>query len=150
MAREGDEMPGLVGIVSLIPAMRAAIKHRDWYEVDDCVNASGTVAISRVNLGIINKEKQPYSARGGRVKVFLHGEICNDEVADSGPLEFIYRQYEENDGRAMYFGPEMKSLLLVPALKRKLNLAAVADFSANGHFTREHTLFALNSIYREA
>jgi asparagine synthetase B (glutamine-hydrolysing) len=189
MAREGDEMPGLVGIVSLnggkidlslMPAMRDAIRHRDWYDVDDYVNARGTVAISRVNLGIINQEKQPYSARGGGVKVFLHGEICNDEVADSDPLEFIYRQYEKkgvhfasflngsfvivivdetedivliandrtaakplftfNDGQAMYFGPEMKSLLLVPALERKLNLAAVADFLTNGHFTTEHTL----------
>ncbi|MDY6876432.1 MAG: asparagine synthase-related protein [Chloroflexota bacterium] len=182
-------MPGLVGIVSingdkinprLMPAMRDAIKHRDWYEIDDYVNARGTVAISRVNLGIINKDKQPYPARNGRVKVFLHGEIYNDQATDSNPLEFIYRLYEKhgldfasflngsfvvvivdededivlvandriaakplfyfNDRRAVYFGPEMKSLLLVPALKRELNLAAVADFLTNGQFTREHTL----------
>jgi len=182
-------MPGLVGIVSLNGdrinpglrlAMRDAIKHRDWYQADEYVNTRETVAISRVNLGIINKEKQPYSARNGQVKVFLHGEIYNDEAANSNPLEFIYRQYEKqglnfaaflngsfvvvivdedenivfvandriaakplfyfNDGRTIYFGPEMKSLLLVPSLERKLNLAAVADFLANGHFTREHTL----------
>jgi asparagine synthetase B (glutamine-hydrolysing) len=182
-------MPGLVGVVSLsgaeigpglVPAMRDAIRHRDWYQVDDYVNARGTVAISRVNLGIINEGKQPYSARNGQVKVFLHGEICNDDVADSDPLEFIYRLYEKrgldfasvlngsfvivivdededavlvandrvaykplfwfSDGRTFYFGPEMKSLLLVPSLERKLNLAAVADFLTNGHFTREHTL----------
>ena len=182
-------MPGLVGVVSLngdkidsrlMPAMRNAIKHRDWYEIDDYVNARGTVAISRVNLGIINKDKQPYSTRNGQVKVFLHGEIYNDKVAHSNPLEFIYRLYEKeglnfasslngsfvvvivdededvvliandriaakplfyfNDGRALYFGPEMKSLFLVPSLKRKLDLAAVADFLTNGHFTREHTL----------
>ena len=182
-------MPGLVGVVSLngdkinpslMPAMRDAIRHRDWYEVDDYVNARGTVAISRVNLGIINKEKQPYSARNGQVKVFLHGEIYNDEVINANPLEFIYRLYEKNglnfasllngsfviiivdegedtvliandriafkplfhfsDGQAVYFGPEIKSLLLVPSLERKLNLAGVADFLTNGHFTREHTL----------
>jgi len=182
-------MPGLVGVVSisgseidlnLMPAMRDAIRHQGWYEVDDYVNPRGTVAISRVNLGIINKDKQPYSARHGQVKVFLHGEIYNDEVADSNPLEFIYRLYEKrgldfaaflngsfvivivdeeqevvlvandriatkplfyfDDGRAVYFGPEMKSLLLVPSLKREINLAAVADFLTNGQFTREHTL----------
>ncbi len=182
-------MPGLVGVVSingdkinprLMPAMRDAIRHRDWYEVDDYVNTRGTVAISRVNLGIINRDKQPYPARNGRVKVFLHGEIYNDEADDANPLEFIYRLYEKhgpdfasflngsfvivivdededvvliandriaakplfyfNDGQAIYFGPEMKSLLLVPSLKRELNLAAVADFLSNGYFVREHTL----------
>jgi asparagine synthase (glutamine-hydrolysing) len=182
-------MPGLVGIVSingdkinpsLMPKMRDAIQHRDWYKIDDYVNTKGTVAVSRVHLGIINRDKQPYAARNGKVKVFLHGEIYNDQVANSNPLEFIYRLYEKqglnfasflngsfvivivdedkdvvlvandriaakplfhfNDGQAIYFGPEMKSLLLVPSLKRKLNLAAVADFLTSGHFTREHTL----------
>jgi len=182
-------MPGLVGVVSLngnkinpslMPAMRDAIQHRDWYKIDDYVNTKGTVAISHVHLGIINRDKQPYAARNGKVKVFLHGEIYNDQVANSNPLEFIYCLYEKqglnfasflngsfiivivdedkdivliandgiaakplfyfNDGQAIYFGPEMKSLFLVPSLKRKLNLAAVADFLANGHFIREHTL----------
>jgi asparagine synthetase B (glutamine-hydrolysing) len=182
-------MPGLVGVVSingdkidpsLMPAMRDAIRHRDWYEIDDYVDPRGTVAISRVNLGVINKDRQPYSARNDQVKVFLHGEIYNDSVVDSNPLDFIYRLYEKqgldfasflngsfvvvivdenedvvlvandriaakplfcfNDGRAIYFGPEMKSLLLVPTLKRELNLAGVADFLTNGQFTREHTL----------
>ena len=134
-----------------MPAMREAIKHRDWYEIDDYVNTKETVAISRINLGIINKEKQPYLARNDKVKVFLHGEIFNDEIANSNPLEFIYRLYEKHqlnfasflngsfvvvivdegedivliandriaykplfyfsDGRYIYFGPEIKSLL---------------------------------------
>lgn len=182
-------MPGLAGIVSisgdkvnlgLMKAMRNAVQHRNWYRVDDYVNEKGTVAISRVHLGIISKNRQPFSARNGRVQVFLHGEIYNDEVANSDPLEFIFQVYERektnfasslngsfvivivdedensvliandriaakplfyfNDGRAIYFGPEMKSLFLVPSLKRDLNLAAVADFIANGQFTKEHTL----------
>lgn len=181
-------MPGLVGIVNfsgdridlgLISAMRDAIRHQDWYGTDDYVNVLGTVAISRVNLGVINRERQPCSVRNDQVKIFLHGEILNDEVAHSSPLEFIYRLYEKsgldfaaslsgsfivvivderegvviiandriatkplfcfNDGRAMYFSPEMKSLFLVPALERKLNMTAVADFLTNGHFTCEHT-----------
>jgi asparagine synthetase B (glutamine-hydrolysing) len=182
-------MPGLVGAVSitgeainpsLLPAMRDAIRHRDWYKVDDYVHARGTVAISRVGLGIVNRSKQPYSAGNGRVKVFLHGELYNDEIGHSNPLAFIYRLYEKagaefaaslhgsfvvvivdedqdvvlvandriaakplfcfSDGRAVYFGPEMKSLLPVPSLARELNLAALADFLASGHFTAEHTL----------
>ena len=72
-------MPGLVGIISidddkinldLMKAMRDAIRHQDWYGVDDYVNTKGTVAISRVHLRIINKDKQPFSARNGRVKIF--------------------------------------------------------------------------------
>ncbi|HLF26875.1 MAG TPA: asparagine synthase-related protein [Anaerolineae bacterium] len=183
-------MPGLVGIVSiggrakasLIAAMRSAIKHQDWYQIDDYTNCKGTVAISRVHLGIFNRDSQPYSAQGGAVKVFLHGEIFNDEVIHSDPLDFIYRLYKKqgldfasflngsfvvviiddaedavliandrlgskplfyySDGQATYFSPELKSLLLVPCVGRKFNLAAAADFLANGHFTREHTLIA--------
>ena len=182
-------MPGLVGIISingdranprLIHAMRVAIQHRDWYQVDDYVNEKGTVAISRVHLGVVNKDEQPFSAHNGRLQIFLHGEIYNDGAVGRNPLEFICRLYEKekqgfasmlsgsfvivivdrdedvvlvandriaakplfyfSDGRAVYFGPEMKSLLPVPSLKRKLNLAAVADFMANGQFIREHTL----------
>lgn len=182
-------MPGLVGAVSLtgkaihpglLPAMRDAIRHRDGYTVDDYVHAKGTVAISRVNLGVINTGRQPHSAGNGRVKVFLHGELYNDEIGRSDPLAFIYRLYEKagaefaaslhgsfvvvivdedrdivlvandriaakplfyfSDGRAVYFGPEMKSLLPVPSLARELDLAALADFLANGHFTAGHTL----------
>lgn len=182
-------MPGLVGVVNingakvdldLMKAMRNAIRHRDWYKVDDYVNERGTVAISRVHLDIINQDRQPFSMRNGKVKVFLHGEIYNDEAVDSDPLEFVYRLYDKeglnfpsslngsfvvivvdedrdvvliandriaakplfyfNDGQSVYFGPEIKSLLLTPSLRRKLSLAAVADFLTNGQFTREHTL----------
>jgi asparagine synthetase B (glutamine-hydrolysing) len=181
-------MPGLVGIVSLngdkvdvglMQAMRDAIRHRKEYRVDDYVSANGAVAVSRVHLGIINKEKQPYSARNGLVQIFLHGDIYNDEVAQADPLDFIYHLYEKkgwdfasslngsfvivildlvrdmvliandrtaakplfcfNDGRAIYFGPEMKSLFLLASLKRQLNHVAVADFLATGYFTGEHT-----------
>jgi hypothetical protein len=187
-------MTGLVGYASrddskvdasLAAAMCEVIRHRDWYGVDTYVSPDGTVAISRVNLNVINKGKQPYLARGGRVKVFLHGEIHNDQVvrADApgvqGELEFIYRLYEKegvnfaahlkgsfvtviidedqdavlvandkiaskplfyfDDGRTIYFSPEIKSLLLVPSLTRKLNLAALADFLGTGYFTMGHT-----------
>ncbi|RKY26350.1 MAG: hypothetical protein DRP79_05055, partial [Planctomycetota bacterium] len=182
-------MPGLIGIIStngkrvnqdLARAMRNAIRHQDWYMVDDYVNERGTVAISRVHLGIIGQGKQPFSARNDKIRVFLYGEIYNDGAANSNPLEFIYRLYEKEgsnfasflngsftivivdeykdtvlfandriatkpifyfyDGKALYFGPEIKSLLGVSSLKKKLNLVAVADFLANGHFTADHTL----------
>jgi asparagine synthetase B (glutamine-hydrolysing) len=57
--------------------------------------------------------------------------IANDRLA-SQPLFVL------NQGSAVYFGPEIKSLLLAPGLKREVNLAAVADFLANGYLTREH------------
>lgn len=96
-------MPGLVGMVSLkgervdlnlMQAMHGAIRHRDWYKIEDYVSPRGTVAISRVHLGIINRDEQPYRARDGRVKVFLHGEIYDDQVVDSNEVEFVYRLYE--------------------------------------------------------
>jgi asparagine synthase (glutamine-hydrolysing) len=182
-------MPGLVGIVStgdtkidtcLMTAMRDAIRHRDWYKVDDYVDVNRTVSISRVHLNITNTKRQPYLGRSGRVKVFFHGDVYNDEAAGVDPSAFVYQLYEKEgpdfvsflngsfivaivdedenivllandrlatkplfyfkDSEALYFGPEMKSLLLIPSLERKLNYAAVADFLANGHFTREHTL----------
>jgi asparagine synthetase B (glutamine-hydrolysing) len=179
-------MPGLIGAVclngdalnlNLIRAMRDAIRHRSWYQGDDYVDNKKRVAISRVNLNIINRTQQPYVGPDDKVKVFLHGEIYNDEAA-SNPLEFIYYLYRKeginfaatlngsftvvvvdedavyiasdriaskplfyfNNGQTFYFGPEMKSLFLAPSLTRKLNLVAVADFLANGHFIREHTL----------
>jgi len=182
-------MPGLVGIVSLtgekvnphlMMAMRDVIRHFDWYQVDDYINADNTVAIARIHLNIINREKQPYLGRSDKVKIFFHGELFNDEALKSDPREFIYYLYEKegtdslsslngsfliviidedrdivmlandriaskplfifNDGRAIYFSPEMKSLFLVPSLRRTLNQSAVADFLSNGYYTREHTL----------
>ena len=161
-------------------AMRDAIRHRAWYITDDYTNVAETVRISRVHLGIINRENQPFSAHNGKIKIFLHGEIYNDEVAHSNPLDLICSLYEKEglnlasflngsfvivvidedrdlvliandriaakplfyyrDNQVVYFAPEIKSLLLVPSLERKLNLAAVADFLANGYFTHEHTL----------
>jgi asparagine synthetase B (glutamine-hydrolysing) len=182
-------MPGLVGIISTrgepvdreaARAMRSAIQHRDWYKIDDYVRPEGTLAISRVHLGIINREQQPYSARGGKVKVFLHGDAYYGDAVGPDLLHSIYELYEKHgadfasllngsfvvmvvdeekdlvllandrtgtkpmfyydDGQAIYFGPEIKSLLLAPTLERKLNLTAVADFLACGQYITEHTL----------
>ena len=159
--------------------MRDSLRHREWYQADDYLHPRGTAGVVRVNLGVINRAAQPYSAGGGRFKIFLHGEIYNDQVTHLSPLEFIFQLYEQwgldfaarlngsfhivivdevedtvviatdriagkplfyvNDGRTLYFSPEIKSLLLAPAVPRKLNLAAVSDFLANGFFTREHT-----------
>jgi asparagine synthetase B (glutamine-hydrolysing) len=59
--------------------------------------------------------------------------IANDRIA-SKPLYYF------QDNQAIYFAPEIKSLLLIPSLERKINPAAVADFLANGHLITEHTL----------
>jgi asparagine synthetase B (glutamine-hydrolysing) len=184
-------MPGLVGIVNtrgdrvnqdLMQAMRRAIQHREWYETDNYVSPTGSVSISRVHLGFLDQGGQPYAAGGGHVKVFLHGQIYNDQVAHMEPAEFAFRLYEKKGldfaaflngsfviaivdeqeesviiatdrlatrplfyldaGSAVYFSPEMKSLLQVAGLERRLNLAALADFLANGFLSVEHTLIA--------
>lgn len=59
--------------------------------------------------------------------------VANDRLA-SRPVFYF------NDGQVIYFSPEMKALLASPRVRRKLNQAALADFMANGQFTREHTL----------
>jgi asparagine synthetase B (glutamine-hydrolysing) len=58
--------------------------------------------------------------------------IANDRVATQ-PL-FVF-----NDGQTLFFGPEIKCFLLLPTVKRELNLAAVADFLSSGHFLKNHT-----------
>jgi asparagine synthetase B (glutamine-hydrolysing) len=106
-------MPGLVGIVStgdtkidtcLMTAMRDAIRHRDWYKVDDYVDVNRTVSISRVHLNITNTKRQPYLGRSGRVKVFFHGDVYNDEAAGVDPSAFVYQLYEKE-------GPDFVSFL---------------------------------------
>ena len=181
-------MPGLVGCISIdgtaidtdvLSGMAKAITHRPWYRVESFRNEAQTVGISVVQSVILTKENQPFCSHEGRVKIFLHGEITNDEAFGKSPLEFIYLQYERrdrdfaagligsfviiivdedkhcvwiatdklssrpcfylNDGRTLYFSPEMKSLFLVPSLQRKLNWRAIGDFLARGHFTLSHT-----------
>jgi asparagine synthetase B (glutamine-hydrolysing) len=95
-------MPGLVGMVQtqirdpldrvLFQRMVAALQHRSWYQVD--TYHAPEIAISRLHLGIINSGSQPYISESGRVKVFLHGEIYNDEANEANQLEFIAQAYE--------------------------------------------------------
>jgi asparagine synthetase B (glutamine-hydrolysing) len=95
-------MPGLVGIVrkniegsldcGLFQRMLAALWHRPWYEVDEYFVPE--VAVARLHLGIINPTPQPFISEDGCVKVFLYGEIYNDEVSETNQLEFIARAYE--------------------------------------------------------
>ena len=181
-------MPGLVGIVNLnngeispnlVEGMRNAITHQEWYQTDNYINEKKTVAISRVNLGILNKDVQPYLAHNGQVKIFLDGQIYNDETPHANPFDIIYQSYcneglnfpaslngtfaiiivdevDEvviiatdrraakplfyfSDGDAIYFSPEIKSLLRIPSLGRELNWSAVTDFLCNGFLTKEHT-----------
>jgi asparagine synthetase B (glutamine-hydrolysing) len=95
-------MPGLVGIVQkhtrgpldrgLFQRMVAVLRHRPWYQVNTYFGAE--VAIARLHLNIINPAPQPYISANGRVKVFLHGEIYNDEANEANQLEFIAGAYE--------------------------------------------------------
>lgn len=183
-------MPGLVGYVSkdksrnnstLMCDMCNILKHRKWYKTDSYTDEKEGLAISHIHLGIINNTFYPYLSQDGKTKIFMHGEICNDDATNrSDQLEFVYHQYQKNgvdfavklngsfviiiiddaediviiandrtaskplfyfvDGQTIYFAPEMKSLLLIPSLEKKLNQTAIANFLAVGYFINGETL----------
>jgi len=182
-------MPGLLGAIHLhggriqphlVAAMRDMLVRRDWYKAEDYISADGSVAMSRVHLGVNNMEPQPYRGHGGQVQVFLYGQVYDGQVNGLGPLESICCLYQEhgpdfashlkgdyvivivdepdhtvliaNDRiaskplfylqgvHALYFAPEIKCLLPIPELEKRICFPAVADFMANGHLTADHTL----------
>lgn len=181
-------MPGLVGIVQkqtngsldrgLFQRMITALRHRPWYQVDRYLTPE--VAVARLHLNIINPAPQPYISENGQLRVFLHGEIYNDETTEMNQLGFIAQAYErfgldfaaqlngsfvvvlmdaatdlvliatdrtaskpvfyyQNDA-ALYFAPELKALLLIPTLPRRINLSATASFLACGHYLNGQAL----------
>ncbi|MFN8486153.1 MAG: asparagine synthase-related protein [Caldilineaceae bacterium] len=181
-------MSGLVGIINLqggridrdlLRAMGNLLHHRPWYKQDTYIHATGASGIARVHLGLIDNGPQPYAACGGKAQIFLHGQLYNDEIAQTSPVAFVARLYEKygeqfarylkgsflcvvidearqrvflisdrltsqplfywQHHQTFYFSPEIKSLLLIPALARKLNLTAAQDFLGAGHFTSNHT-----------
>jgi len=177
-------MPGLTGIIKLrketvlnldlFQKMVETITYRSWYQRDIYVDANDKFAIGRIHLGIINADAQPYTKKKGGIKVFLHGELFNDEALGTNQCQYIYKLYEKhgeafvkelngsyniilideeaekiliiNDRIAsrpffyavsdehFVFGPELKSLLVNPSLKRQIDLTTVAGFLAAGHF----------------
>jgi asparagine synthetase B (glutamine-hydrolysing) len=125
-------MPGLLGLVSvngerinpaLMHAMRDAIRCQDWYQIDDYISLQGTVAVSRVHLGIINREKQPYVARNGKVKVFLHGEIYDDEGLAPHALDLIYQLYEK---KGLDFALSLNGSFVIVILDEEKDITLVA------------------------
>jgi asparagine synthase (glutamine-hydrolysing) len=183
-------MPGLVGAihidrchpldVDVCQKMSMTIRHRDWYRTDTYIDDDRKIAISRVHLSIVNARQQPYICKDGRLKIFLHGEIFNDDADDSHQIEVIHQLYERfgvefarylngsfvviiideardivviandrtasrplfyfSDGQTFYFAPELKALLPIPSLRKKLNPAAMASFLAAGYFLNGMTL----------
>ena len=98
-------MPGLVGIVSLddkrvnislFKKMQNYLYHRNYYS-DNFHDINSRIAISRIHLGKIDKEKQPRSFSNGIVKIFLNGEIYNEEGFHPKALESIYDKYIKYD-----------------------------------------------------
>lgn len=64
-------------------------------------------------------------------------------ATDKRAAEPIY--YTENDG-VLYFAPEVKALLAVCEISRKVNYAAMATFIGSGHLLNHQTLF--DSIHK--
>jgi asparagine synthase (glutamine-hydrolysing) len=98
-------MPGLVGIfdtthdhridVSVFQQMVSSLMHRKWYRTDAHTNVGAGVAIARIHHGIINPEPQPYVSDDGRVRVFLDGEVHNEEAAGQ-QLKWVAAAYQRH------------------------------------------------------
>ena len=104
-------MPGLVGVIALgpepqararaaelLPPLIAPLRHHLWYHTDTYLDPQEGLAIARLHLGILNPAPQPYSCPHAPLKVFLHGEIYNDEALPDRQLECIAQLYSR-------FGP---------------------------------------------
>jgi len=183
-------MPGLVGYINLkedktdttlISNMCSILKHREWYKIERYADERRGFAVSHIHLGIIQNSNFPYISKDGKIKIFLHGELYNDNaIKYSNQLEFIYHKYKENgmdfaaelngsfiiiiiddeedaviiandrtaskplfyfvDDQTLFFAPEMKSLLLIPSIEKKLNHTAISNFLAVGYFINGDTL----------
>ncbi|MGH8057836.1 MAG: hypothetical protein ACREOH_11475, partial [Candidatus Entotheonellia bacterium] len=99
-------MPGLVGVMALspepqerarvtelLPGLLAPLRHQPGYDTDTYLDPQHGLAIARLHLGILNPSPQPYASPEAPVKVFLHGEIYNDDVPSDRQLEYILQLY---------------------------------------------------------
>lgn len=92
-------MSGLIGFVDVKP--NAATRHArsaqerlcrfPWNTWDGWTSPDGTLALGRVDIGILNPEPQPVSSSDGQVIVFLSGELYRTseirrELAASGAV----------------------------------------------------------------
>jgi len=96
-------MPGLIGAIGLeknhpldlaiFQQMLELVSHRPWYQQDIYIDDAQSIALSRIHLNILDQDKQPYLYNNDMIKIFMYGEIFNDEVANSHPIDFIADRY---------------------------------------------------------
>lgn len=109
-------MPGLVGIIDsyrrgniagVLSKMAFSIKNEDWHTMEIYVDDTQSVAIGRVDLGILNPQKQPIFNETKTIVTFMYGEIydyahrkreliekTHQFLVDNDP-EFLTHLYEE-------------------------------------------------------
>ena len=128
-------MPGLVGVLATagpsagaVPAsavldrMLAALRHRPWYQIARYQDPTDALAIGRIDLGILSAHPHPYVDPAGHVRIFLHGELYNEEAAGD-PLAFIARCYAS---RGLDFAAPLNgsfAIVLLDALEQRLLVA---------------------------
>jgi len=103
------------------------------------------ISESEYILGLYLKKGENFSAElnGSFVVIVVDKKkkkivISNDRTA-SRPL------YWYNDGRYLYFSPEIKAFLTIPTFNKKINEAAIASFLSSGYLINGLTYF--NDIY---
>lgn len=145
-------MPGLVGIISTTPnndieralsRMIEAVRHFDWYKVEQFVSPQHTFACAHVHLGIL--------PTGNSSHHWLHGEetdgftrVDRDESKQSltisndafGMMPLFYFQ----NSTLLVFGTEMKAVLSHPAVSPNIDTRGLADLLAYGFIFGEKTL----------
>ena len=150
-------MPGLTAILHLhrrkrvdlhlFERMSASLKHRDWYGVDTYVSDDGHAAVSRVHLRTIHPETQPHVTGNGALKVFLHGEIYDDETNEAAALDFVARAYERHGpGFAAHLNGSF-AIVIVDEARQRVVIAT--DRTASRplfHFRAEDTLVVSSEV----
>jgi asparagine synthetase B (glutamine-hydrolysing) len=181
-------MPGLLGIFhknsekidsKLLEAMISSIWHRNIYEKTITIDESNRYGIVDIRLPILKHEGMPFTSKDGKIKVWMHGEIYNEDADLYNQLEYIYGIYrkfdlefplylngsfliflvDESRSRiviandrtasrpllyffhkdALYCAPELKALLVLPFVKKELNLSAAASFLSCGYLLNGET-----------
>jgi asparagine synthase (glutamine-hydrolysing) len=93
-------MPGIVGIIGkssddykrmVLDKMCESVMHEPWHKVDKYIDSG--IAIGRVHINVLNKNKQPFSSKDGSLIFFMEGEIygCDELMSELKSMGYELR-----------------------------------------------------------